>query len=522
MTGCRSAILVLPVQAAIVATVAFIYSDQLSPVLVPPLRKIAVLCGFLIPFCVLSSVPVGSPMIKAIIGDQNAFTWSMGRALSVSKSSEYKAASFSMRLTLWRETGRMIKANPLTGVGAGSWEVKAPLYQDPGTVTETDYYAHNEILQIIAEYGLVGVAVCLGLLSYLVWAAARTARNRSAQSRQEAPLRWLALLSVVTLLWLCNVSFPLHMACTGALLALSIGILAASDTRVTAISAETDSALLWSERHLSRPVMRWAPWGAGSLVLVAVYISTAAVRAEYNLVWAAKTALTISRSGKPNDPRWADSKTEMLRRVQVGMAINPHYRKITNIVGEELANWGDWKNAAGIMESVSNSRPHVVALACNAARAHINLGDIATAAEYFQRASRAQPEAVAVKTLQVIFLTRMGQLAKAEPLASKLLEAREFDDQLAADTYLIGTQLELWQMAIESQELRIVNRPEQSSDAYLMIATVYVTTHNDAMALAAYTAAIQHAPPLLRGQILQQMPEKYRLQVQKSTGWTTA
>ena len=42
------------------------------------------------------------------------------------------------------------------GLGAGAWENRIPLYQADGAQLETDYYVHNEFLQLVAEYGLVG------------------------------------------------------------------------------------------------------------------------------------------------------------------------------------------------------------------------------------------------------------------------------------------------------------------------------------------------------------------------------
>ena len=52
----------------------------------------------------------------------------------------------------------LVVSSPSTGsgVGAGAWEVDVPLYQDEGAQLETDYYVHNEILQLLGEYGLVG------------------------------------------------------------------------------------------------------------------------------------------------------------------------------------------------------------------------------------------------------------------------------------------------------------------------------------------------------------------------------
>ena len=81
----------------------------------------------------------------------------------MTKASEYTDGSFSIRAAMWKTTGRMILAHPVAGVGAGAWEVQMPRFQDPANVLETDYYAHNEILQLLAEYGLTGLLFLLAL-----------------------------------------------------------------------------------------------------------------------------------------------------------------------------------------------------------------------------------------------------------------------------------------------------------------------------------------------------------------------
>jgi hypothetical protein len=66
----------------------------------------------------------------------------------------------------------------------------------------------------------------------------------------------------------------------------------------------------------------------------------------------AKLALSVSASGGPERPRLEATRREILQLVREGIAINPHYRKITPMVADELARWGDWRDATWIWESV--------------------------------------------------------------------------------------------------------------------------------------------------------------------------
>ena len=94
---------------------------------------------------------------------------------------------------MWKATLTMIGKRPLSGVGAGAWEVDIPLYQADGAQLETDYYVHNEYLQLVAEYGVVGWVFLLLLFAYLLNAAWRTLRNRSPEGMNEGLVRAVTL-----------------------------------------------------------------------------------------------------------------------------------------------------------------------------------------------------------------------------------------------------------------------------------------------------------------------------------------
>lgn len=98
----------------------------------------------------LGSVPTGNPKIQAEDRGMTAIERSYFRVASFSAEDEFKTGSGSVRMVMWRAIGCMILDRPLTGVGAGAWEVDVPLYQVPGSQLETDFYAHNEYLQLLA------------------------------------------------------------------------------------------------------------------------------------------------------------------------------------------------------------------------------------------------------------------------------------------------------------------------------------------------------------------------------------
>jgi O-antigen ligase len=198
-----------------------------------------------------------------------------------------------------------------------------------------------------------------------------------------------------------NAGFPWRMASTGALFALSLALLAASDAQL-----DLRGRLLCSF-WVCKAVCVRAALGIGAVcMMLTLYISQRAAESEKNLVRGIKIALTISGSRNPRDPYWNADKEDMLVLMRKGIALNRHYRKLTPIVADQLASWGDWGNAIWIWESVLDSRPNIVAIIANIARAHLEMGNIAQAQAYLARARRLQPTSAAVQTLETMIMTR--------------------------------------------------------------------------------------------------------------------
>ncbi|MCX8094087.1 MAG: O-antigen ligase family protein [Candidatus Goldbacteria bacterium] len=86
-----------------------------------------------------------------------------------------KDSSAKIRLSLWKNTMYLIKDNPLFGSGPGNFEIKYAYYQYKSLkykdFFDNDFYksahAHNDLLQIMGEYGLPASGFIL-LLFYLM------------------------------------------------------------------------------------------------------------------------------------------------------------------------------------------------------------------------------------------------------------------------------------------------------------------------------------------------------------------
>lgn len=495
MTGTRSALVTFWFTLfVILPTIGFLYYRQFSFSQWSGRQRALAVFILLATVIGLGLINTGNPSIAGEYRGSNALERSIYRSASVvrelSDKQSFATGSVSVRLVMWKATARMMADRPFSGVGAGAWEVDSPLYQTADSPLETDYYAHNESLQLLAEYGLVGWGVLMGLFGYLLLSAWHTFRDRQSVEASEGGVRALLLTSLLAVLLVSNAGFPWRLASTSTIFAAALGMLAASDVRLRA------AAWAWNTRLPWRPVFsRVAVFACVFCLMLAVYISEQAAASEYKIITAVKRALMISQSGDPTHPRWNKSKNEMLVLLDEGTRINPHYRKITPMVADHLARWGDWENATWIWESVVESRPHVVAMLLNTARGHSQMGHHAKALEYLERARKLQPGTPAVRSLEVLLMARAGQESQAAKLARQYMNEGVYDYNLVNTAISLGLHTADYDLAIEGLTLRNISWPGEQVDALLELGRIY-TEHkkDDARALDAYRAAFEASP----------------------------
>jgi O-antigen ligase len=83
------------------------------------------------------------------------------------KNETVGTAFFQNRGFIWRDTVAMIRANPLLGVGLGSFPTAYPIFtQSNGSLLVTQ--AHNDYLQVLADGGIIGGLIALGFLLLLL------------------------------------------------------------------------------------------------------------------------------------------------------------------------------------------------------------------------------------------------------------------------------------------------------------------------------------------------------------------
>jgi tetratricopeptide (TPR) repeat protein len=420
---------------------------------------------------------------------------------------EYTERSFSIRSQMWMATARMIIANPWTGVGAGAWEVQIPLYQRNSTTVETDYYAHNEWLQLLSEYGLlVGGLVIAFLFAYLMMATVKT-WNFHGSDLAEAPLRVTALASLLALLTVSNAGFSWHLAACGALLALCLAVLASSDARLGL--GETFFA-----KHL-----HWRPLLSQGILLfllcctvLAAYVTQQAMMAERYIVRGVHLSNAAVKSRAAGGSQSAQDKEQMLQSIRAGIGINPHYRRLTALVAEPLSAEGDWKNATWILESVAASRPHIVGIWSALASGYSQMGQLPRAMQALQQVKRLRPKTIETRTLEISVLSRADQDGEATRLLNTYYDEGVYSHDMVEMGYAIGYKTHNWPLAIRSLELRNQTWPEQAADAHMRLGKIFAepAVHDDARAIAAFRQGLESVPPEQQNRYRLEVPLPYR------------
>ena len=79
------------------------------------------------------------------------------------------------RYPMWKATVKMIRDHPMLGTGPGTWSWLHLKYREPGLQIRPRY-AHQDVLQLASDYGLVGVLLVVAILGCFYRQAWRLAR----------------------------------------------------------------------------------------------------------------------------------------------------------------------------------------------------------------------------------------------------------------------------------------------------------------------------------------------------------
>ncbi|HEY8356805.1 MAG TPA: hypothetical protein VIL30_05020, partial [Ramlibacter sp.] len=175
----------------------------------------------------------------------------------------------------------------------------------------------------------------------------------------------------------------------------------------------------------------------------------------------------------------------------------------------------DWANATWIWESVLQSRPNVVAIRTNAARGRSSMGQPQAALAHLEQARRIQPQAPAVRSLEVVLLARNGEDAKALAAAKDALANGIHDYDLLNAAFILAWRAGDIPLALRTLQQRMREFPQTQAGGQVQLGLLYLNELKDpAKALDAFRAGVAlAATPAERAALLQQLPQPYREQL---------
>jgi len=112
------------------------------------------------------------------------------------------------RTDIWAVGWRMVEAEPFHGIGAGNFATSSIHYLfEPGLIRRSDFIvdtpkvAHNVYLEVLAELGIPGLLLFLGILSFCLLLMLRAAREfgRLGDRRMELIARAVIVATLATL-----------------------------------------------------------------------------------------------------------------------------------------------------------------------------------------------------------------------------------------------------------------------------------------------------------------------------------
>ena len=172
-------------------------------------------------------------------------------------------ADVPLRFGLWKAALKQFQVSPIFGTGSGTYLYYGRVFRQPG-VQQDPIFAHNDYLQLLAEFGLIGVA---GLAPFLFFHLrsgwkfiADIIARRTIDGERDAPgfhgdnslaLTTGALCSVVALLAHSVGDFNLHIPPNTLVMAFIFGTLA-NPFSVLIPDAKSGGAA-------ARTFLRWAP-----------------------------------------------------------------------------------------------------------------------------------------------------------------------------------------------------------------------------------------------------------------------
>ncbi|MEO7725026.1 MAG: O-antigen ligase family protein [Chthoniobacterales bacterium] len=349
-------------------------------------------------------------LAAAVIGLATVFLVQKSEFLSVRAQNIFETTN--MRVDLWKAAIEQWKLQPYVGTGSGTYLYYGRQFRTERVLPDP-VYVHNDYLQLMAEYGLVGVAF---FAVFLVWHLQNGWKNfrrlgfrRVAVSSRILSNRMALQLGALTAVAACIVhsffDFNLHIPANVLLLAFVFGILTNEGTQ-----REMDPALP------NRTLVAWRLL----LPIMGVIIAVQCFRllpGEY-FTERARTAL------RDNQPLAAIIfALQGLEREQKNPNLYRYLGSARIELGDEMMQPGArlafYEAALAAFEKGHALAPRDRAFAVSLGLTYDELGRFAEGEWMFNEALALDPRSIPTRQIYAAHLARWGRGATASPLGNE-------------------------------------------------------------------------------------------------------
>jgi O-antigen ligase len=419
----------------------------------------------------LGCIPSLNEKILAENRGQTPIERSFSRLNSLGERNTYDPeSSFGMRLISWKATQKMVEAHPLAGVGAGAWNYTIPLYLPNAMASDGTWHAHNEPLQLVAEFGLLGWASLAGLLYLtltLAWKALRRLRSPDMQQAEHALRELTILLSLASLGIVSLSGLPWHAAATCYALGLLLAMLLVEHGHSPRLSIA--GAAIFGK--IALPVTAIA-------LLIACVTAVQALRSEYYFYRGTGMILALSAHKATSKTPQPQLHAQAISDIQYGLSIYSDHDIYIDSLNSNLRNLGDFKSLIHFNEYNLKYRPHAADVQCNHAAAYADNKDYSEAKKIIENIRKSQPKAKCLAFSEFVVAYRSGNFGESLSLGQSIIDDsfhgmnKDFERFVVDATYRSALQETNLDAALSALKIRANKWPELRASSLLLQARV--------------------------------------------------
>lgn len=419
----------------------------------------------------LGCIPSLNEKILAENRGQTPIERSFSRLNSLGERETYDSgSSFGMRLMSWKATQKMIEAHPLVGVGAGAWNYTLPLYLPNAMASDGTWHAHNEPLQLVAEFGLMGWLSLAGLLYLtlpMTWKALRRLRSPELRQADQALRELMILLSLASLGIVSLSGLPLHAAATCFFFGLLLALILVE--RGPSPSLSTSTTVLFG---------KIAPPLATISLVIAGITAVQALRSEYYFYRGTSVILALSAHKATIKTPQTALHGQAISDIKRGLSIYADQDIYIDSLNGSLRNLGDFKSLIHFNEYSLKYRPHSADVQCNHVTAYADDKNFEEANRIIENIRKTQPQAKCVDFSDFVIAYRSGNYSKSLALGQEIIStslqniSKDFQRFVVDSTYRSALHESNMEAALSALRIRAEKWPDLRASSLLLQARV--------------------------------------------------